>query len=293
MSDRSDLLPEGDTTPIEDLSRQAGRDGAHEEEIPVEELIRLTRELTQRITNLDRQRVALQLKDARRTIKSNVPVLLQQFFTGEIDLDSELAKRFVNAPLLSEINLHPQRPAAMLPSRRAGAYLRSQDNAAQLSVDLDIKSGALEITFTLGSMLAFRFDIGMIDEHEQQQWLDLMRRQSGIAFLWTAKRWESDYIIFVIRENFARLYAFSPGRFEAAARITPDILLELLDWLEAFWFPELEVIIAPPQEPVTGIAGASVQGDYLGFAAPIDDQPDEDQWSQFESDPYDPPDEEW
>lgn len=264
MSDSSDVKrTQHPPTTSTDKPHKVISPGPSTDEIPVDELVRITRELTERITNLDRQRLALQLKQSKRSIKTNAPVTLQQFFTGEIDLDSELSKRFVNAPLLSQVNLYPKRPTPLLQSRRAVALLSTQDNAAQMTFDVDVKNGSLEVTFTLSSMLAFRFDIGEIEEDERQRWLDLMRRQSGIAFLWTAERWDNDYIIFVVRENFARLYAFSSQRFEASARITPDIMIDLLDWLEAFWFPDQAVTVAPPEKSMHGLAGASVGGNYM------------------------------
>ena len=51
-----------------------------------------------------------------------------------------------------------------------------------------------------------------------------MHRDNGIAFLWTRERWERDYLIFVVRDRFARLYAFGPGRFDAACRLNTLIL---------------------------------------------------------------------
>lgn len=259
MSEHSDNPPKPEVPTVPNPLSDRTADG-----IPVEELIRLTRELTDRITNMDRQRVAQDLKRSRRAIKTNAPITLQQFFTGEIDLDTELAKRFQQAPLMSEISMNPRRPAEVLPSRRAIAVLSTQDNGARLTFDLDITTSALEVTFTLGSMLSFRFDVGTIDEGERQRWLELARRPSGIAFLWTQERWDRDYIIFVIREHYARLYAFSPRRFEASARITPDTLNALLDWMNAFWFPEMAVKIEPPREVADyHLPGASVSGDYM------------------------------
>ncbi len=246
-----------------DLQTQKDQSIGTWDEIPVDELVRLTRELTERITNMDRQRLAKELKTSKSSITTNAPITLQQFFTGEIDLDSELARRFANAPLMSELRLNPKKPAKLLETRRAGALMGTQDNASQMAFDMDIRDGALVVSFTLGSMLSFHFDIGVIEPSERKRWLELMRRQSGIAFLWTSDRWQRDYVIWVVRENFARLYAFS-GQFEAAARITPDILHQLLDWMEAFWFPEYEVKIQPPKESEAyHIPGAQVAGDYL------------------------------
>src|SRR5512135_2214349 len=78
--------------------------------IPVEELVRLTREFTARITNEDRQRVALELTESghQRSIQSSAPYLLQQFFTGRVDLDLELARRYPSPPLLSSASFSPE-----------------------------------------------------------------------------------------------------------------------------------------------------------------------------------------
>ena len=75
-------------------------------------------------------------------------------------------------------------------------------------------------------------------ETDRRRWLDLMQRDSGIAFLWTRDRWEAPYVIFVVRDGFARVYAFSPHGFEAAARMTPDMVQVMVDWLGQLWFPE-------------------------------------------------------
>lgn len=210
-------------------------------QIPVEELLRKTRVFTERITNEDRQRLALELKDTghQPTIQSRAPVTIQQFFTGEIDLDTELAKRFSSAPLLSELSLEPKKTEGVLGRRNASAILTSQDNAAMLSLDVR-PTGSLEATFTYASMLSLRFDLGQLEDADKQRWIELMRRKSGISFLWTKQRWEKDYLVFVVREYFARVYAFSPQRFEAAARITPNVLADLLGWLESFWIRDKE-----------------------------------------------------
>ena len=72
-----------------------------EQQIPVEDLIRMTREFTRRITDEDRQRLGLDLRESghSRSLQISAPVTLQQFFTGKIDLDTDLARRFLNAPL--------------------------------------------------------------------------------------------------------------------------------------------------------------------------------------------------
>lgn len=213
------------------------------DQIPVDQLLRATRELTERLTNEDRQRLAVELKTTghQPTIQSKAPVTIQQFFAGEIDLDSELAKRFTNAPLLSEISLRPALDEPILVNN-ATAVLITQDASAMLTIDVRLLTGAIEATFTFGSMLSLRFDPGWLEIHERQHWIELMRRENGISFLWSAERWEKDYLIFVVRDHFARVYAFSPHRFEASARVTPDVMNQLLNWLEVLWVRETPVV---------------------------------------------------
>jgi hypothetical protein len=210
------------------------------EEIPVNELIRITRDFTRRITNQDRQRLGMDLRESghARSLQITAPLTLQQFFSGEIDLDSDLARRFLNAPLLSSARLLSESDEAS--RRQETALFTSNDDAAILAVDAHAQHGqeaALEFTFTLYSALALRFRLSPLVATDRSRWLDLMRRANGIAFLWTRDRWEQPYLIFVVREYFARVYAFSPHGFEAAARLTPDMVTTLIDWLEGSWFP--------------------------------------------------------
>ncbi|MCZ7540119.1 MAG: hypothetical protein M5U29_09430 [Anaerolineae bacterium] len=119
------------------------------DEMPVEELIRLSRALTRRITDQDRQRLTLALResgDARR-LWISAPAMLQQFFAGEIDLDDDLAQRFANAPLLAHLRLVPQAGEPL--RRRATAIFGSNDDAATLTVDAALdETAALTFTFT-------------------------------------------------------------------------------------------------------------------------------------------------
>ena len=70
-----------------------------------------------RISTQDRQRLLRDLSGTgslRRSIKiDQAPITIKQFLRGEIDLDTELARRFANAPLLTSIARSPQdtRPA--------------------------------------------------------------------------------------------------------------------------------------------------------------------------------------
>jgi len=211
------------------------------DEIPVNELIQMTRDFTRRITNQDRQRLGMDLRESghSRSLPITAPIALQQFFSGEIDLDSDLARRFLNAPLLSSARLLDRPDESS--QRQETALFSSNDDAAILTVDAHSQHGqeaVLEFTFTMYSALALRFRLSPLMATDRSRWLDLMRRANGIAFLWTRDRWEQPYLIFVVREHFARLYAFSPHGFEAAARLTPDMVTTLIDWLESLWFPE-------------------------------------------------------
>jgi hypothetical protein len=212
-----------------------------QDELPVDDLIRLTREFTRRITNQDRQRLALDLRASghQRSIQSTAPIPLQQFFSGEIDLDAELSDRFLHAPLMPHVRFTAQ-PGAPL-RHQATAVFSCQDDSMLMSIDAPTAQGpdaSLEFTFSLLGALALRFRLDPLLEADRHLWLDLMRRENGIAFLWTRERWEAPYLIFVVREGFARVYAFSPHGFEAAARMTPDMVQAMVNWLERLWFPD-------------------------------------------------------
>ena len=132
---------------------EAGHDNADHselEEIPVSELIRLTREFTRRITNQDRQRLGLDLRESghSRSLQITAPVTLQQFFSGEIDLDSDLARRFLNAPLLSSARLLDGPDESS--QRQETALLSSNDDAAIMMVDAHL---SISSTWLTGSWL--------------------------------------------------------------------------------------------------------------------------------------------
>ncbi|MBN1965823.1 MAG: hypothetical protein JW910_14320 [Anaerolineae bacterium] len=217
---------------------------AAQDDIPVEELIRITREFTRRITNQDRQRLAVDLRESghQRSLQIAAPIALQQFFAGEVDLDTELARRFANAPLLSHVHFVPE-PGEPV-RRQASAIFACQDDSMLLTFDVHTGSdpdATLDMTFTLSSALALRFRLAPLQATDRRRWLDMMQRESGITFLWTRQRWEQPYVICVVREHFARLYAFSPAGFEASVRLTPDMSSTLLDWLGRLWFPDTYV----------------------------------------------------
>ncbi len=209
--------------------------------IPVEELVRLTKEFTARITNEDRQRLSMEINESGRSIQSGAPYILNQFFVGKIDLDVELAKRFPGAPMLSSVTFTPP-PGKR--ARRGFALFKSQDEACSMTIDLQSIDGSLEAGFLLGGMINVRFALGPIPDVNRKRFLDLMRRPNGIAILWTRERWERDYMIFVVRERYARLYAFSSNHFDAACRLPPDVLDQLLQWLSGFWISDTETLAA-------------------------------------------------
>lgn len=190
-----------------------------------------------RISAQDRQRLLRDLSGTgslRRSIKiDQAPLTIKQFLRGEIDLNDELSRRFASAPLMTMIARAPQdaRPAG-----RATAMLTSQDSGAMLTFDIFSDQELNEATFTLNHMLALRFHLPNLSNYDKRRWLDLMNREAGVAFLWTSRRWEDDYFIFVLRPHYVRMYAFSPQRFEASARLTHPVAKQLVNWLEMRWF---------------------------------------------------------
>ncbi len=280
---------------------------AEMDEIPVEELIRMTREFTRRINNQDRRRLGVDLRESghTRSLTISAPITLQQFFSGEIDLDTDLARRFLNAPLLSSVRF--VRSGRQSGQRQETAIFSTNDDSFFLTVDSYQGSESntahdehpdvtLEFTFTIFSALALRFRLTPLTGSDRSRWLDLMERSSGIAFLWTRDRWEQPYLIFVVREHFARLYAFSPTGIEAAARMTPDMITNLMEWLKGMWFPERA---APKTEEKT-VRSDDTNADTPGWdvPAPTKDRPQlslrtlipdapEEQWSETAASPDD------
>jgi hypothetical protein len=203
--------------------------------IPVEELVRLTREFTSRITNEDRQRLQLDYQESSRSLQTPAPHLIQQFLVGMADLDQELLKLFPTVPLLSSATFTPT-PGKR--AKRGFAQIKSQDEAASLTFNVMGIDGTFDLSFVLGGMLSLRFGFGPVADAKRAAFLELLRRPNGISIWWQKELWERDYVVFVVRERFARLYAFSPRGIEAACRLSPDILAELVEWLRAFWLLE-------------------------------------------------------
>ncbi len=171
------------------------------------------------------------------------PLLLELFLEGEADLDAELARRFPSPPLLSAARFQA------LTGRAGTALLTTQDGAFGLLVEADRATRAVNLLFSAGSMLGLRFTFDALSETDRARWLDQMRRaDSGIAFLWGQARWDSDYAITSTHRYFVTLYTFSPRGIEAAARLTPDVMRQLVSWLAGYWAAARAV---PPVDDLT------------------------------------------
>lgn len=181
---------------------------------------------------LDSQSLANRPESTMTGPNDDAPWTLQQFFNGDIDLDAELAKRFPTMPMMSMVKF---RTLGSHSGRRV-ATLSSQDGSASLTFDGDISTKVIQMSFTLGSMLTLRFSMNELSELDRTRWLELMKREEGgLAFLWGQTRWSNDYVICIARKYFTNFYAFSPHNFEAAVRLTPGVIKQLLEWLEDIW----------------------------------------------------------
>lgn len=182
-----------------------------------------------------------------RAITPETPWTLQQFFDGEIDLEAELAARTASLPIMSRIktrNLGEN-------SGRGVATISTQDGSAQAILDVDKESHVMRFSITVGTLLTLRFALDDLGRDNRKRWLELMRREAGgLAFLWGPERWGKDYVICVRRRYFTNFYAFSTNNFEAAIRMTPEVTVELLDWLEKFW-PDTQEDVDDSQDLLT------------------------------------------
>lgn len=215
--------------------------------IPVEELVRLTREFRARIDNEDRQRITREMVESRRNIQTGAPALLSSFLAGRVDLDSALLARFPGAPLLTSPHFDP--PIGRQGGKYGTANYATQDGGAALQIELLGTQGGTQVSFMQGGMFAVRFRLDEITLNKRKRFLNILRRNNVIAFLWTEKRWEADYLIFVVRDGFARIYAFGSDRYEAACRLTPDGLSQLVEWMTGFWSVEEPVSAQPTHDP--------------------------------------------
>ena len=176
-------------------------------------------------------------------ISADPPWILQQFFKGEIDLEAELAKRFPAVPMMATVKF---RTLGTRSGRRV-ATLAAQDGSTSVMLEADTQSKVVQMSFTVASMLTLRFSLADLSDMDRKHWLELMRRdEGGLAFLWGSQRWARDYLICISRKYYTNVYAFSPHSFEAAIRITPPVMKELLDWLDDVWRADT---LPPDDEP--------------------------------------------
>ncbi len=199
------------------------------------ELTALAQKVRGRLKNEDWQQFVEDLQNSGHihAFKS-APLLLQRYLWLKIDLDKELSKRSINAPLLSSLVLNPSNPRPT--DQQLLATLSSQDNAASMELEIDPEADIINFSFTVKSMLTLRFNLPHLDMDERRIFIEKARRELGMAFLWTRERWDSDYLIFIRQEYFSRVYAFSRN-IEATARITTQAMGDLMHWLEKCWFP--------------------------------------------------------
>jgi hypothetical protein len=163
---------------------------------------------------------------------ASAPWLLQQYFGDQRALAAELNSRFPMLPLMTVIRLNPRGDHR----RQGSAALSTADGSASIVVDVDGSASVTQFSFTLSSMFGLSFRLDHLTDMDRISWLRRMRHErEGVSFLWGQARWESDYLICLTRKHFAHIYAFSPHGTAAAARLTPDIRVQLLDWLENVW----------------------------------------------------------
>src|SRR5688500_3191619 len=153
------------------------------------DLAKVSSQITGRLNNEDWQQMVYDLRVSGHihSFVETAPLLLQRFIKLEIDLDSELSKRSESAPLLSTVSLNPRRPKPE--DRQLLATIASQDSAAMMDVEINPALDKTEFAFTVRSMLTMRFRPDQLDKEEQRNFITMMRRDIGMAFLWTRDRW--------------------------------------------------------------------------------------------------------
>ena len=169
-------------------------------------------------------------------LASHAPWLIRGHYAGTTNLDEEMTSRFPAMPVMSSIHFR---------HNNSIATLATQDGAAVVSLQADPES--LEVVYTLSSMLGLRFHLDGLTASDRSYWLDLLRAgEMPLTFLWGQRRWDADYLVWAPHRYFVNLYAFSPRRTEAAARLTIDVVQKLLDWLQYAWTPAQEKPTASP-----------------------------------------------
>lgn len=169
-------------------------------------------------------------RSSRDALPREMPPLLQHHGEGEISLAHELAEHFPSAPVLSLFHVRVIHER----TRLEVATLSAQDGSALLRVQAD-GARSVQFAFQAYGMLGLTFSPARLSDADRRQWLAGMQQSGDVAFLWGSQRWDNDYLIGVPGRYFSALYAFSPHRSEAAARLTPGVLGHLLDWLAELW----------------------------------------------------------
>lgn len=179
---------------------------------------------------------------------NEMPLILQRYYSGDANkrdmmLSLELNKRFATPPLLSFNEFFPE------PGKEASyglAQFNAQDGAASLTVEIEQRTGEVQFNFLLFGMVGARFAPGVLSDGVRAQMVSIRSTSDGVAFLWSEAEWQQDYLIFVVRERFARVYAFSAEGGIAACRLTPDGLQKFTHWLAGFW--NLDTPSGPPAD---------------------------------------------
>lgn len=160
-----------------------------------------------------------------------LPWLVEHHLDGDVNVDDELMRRFPIMPLMATIRLRELGGK----HRRSLATLATQDGAATLALEVDVATGALQLTYTLSSMLSLRFHPDGLSQRDRAEWMQHMRQSDEKpGFLWGQMRWQHDFVVGVPHRFYTNLYAFS-SQHEAAARLTPDVTQKVLRWLGDLW----------------------------------------------------------
>lgn len=238
---------------ISKLKADGLRDTEEIKALSPEEAIRMAAELGVSQSAIA-SHLAAETRSAVTMLPARKPLLLELHYNDEIDLDAELSQRFVGMPLLS----NTQRREVGKRDVSHVFTLRTQDGNASALFDTNAREQFVEVTFTFGSMLAHHFRLLTLENVDRRRWLEVMRDpQATLSFLWSASRWQHDYLIFIKKSAYINLYAFSPRQIEAAVRLTPSALQQLLDWFEEVWVTptnetqpvESDFDLEPPADP--------------------------------------------
>lgn len=164
-------------------------------------------------------------------LTQGAPGWLQRFFNGETTVEAEIAGRYPQMPLMTTFHLKTDAK-----TKRSMAMLATQDGAASLRIEAEAATGTATLTFVLGSMLGLSFALTGLSDLDRAHWLEMVKRADGeAAFLWSAARWRSDFVVTASHKHYVTLYAFSPAHLEAAARLSADAARKWIAWLESTW----------------------------------------------------------